>query len=171
LASAISGITVYSAKVEVLADREAEVGALVAAVDALAALRGEERDDVVVLGERFDTGPDPLDHARALVAEHGRRIAGGIDPGRRVEIGVADAAGDQPDEDLALRGVGQLDLLHDQGLAELLEHRRTHPHPPPPSPNGPDPMRSGSPAARRLGRPQRRRAAFRSFFVASSETT
>ena len=72
-ASAISGITVYSAKVErahevadrlavareprravgqvalvlLLADRQAEVRARVEAVDALAALRREERDDVV----------------------------------------------------------------------------------------------------------------------------
>ncbi len=75
LASAISGITVYSAKVEVpmkcrisspsrrsacrsigqialvllLADRHAEVGAGIDAVDALAALRREQRDHVVAL--------------------------------------------------------------------------------------------------------------------------
>ena len=77
-ASAISGITVYSAKVErahevaerlavareprravgqvalvlLLADREAEVRARAAAVDALAALRREQRDDVVAGRER-----------------------------------------------------------------------------------------------------------------------
>ena len=73
LASAISGMTVASANVErahevpdrlavaaqarravgqvalvlLLADRQAEVRAVVAAVDALAALRAEQRDDVV----------------------------------------------------------------------------------------------------------------------------
>ena len=40
-----------------LADREAEVGARVAAVDALAALGREQRDDMVALLERVTSGP------------------------------------------------------------------------------------------------------------------
>ena len=90
------------ALVLLLADRQAEVGALVAAVDALAALGREQGDDVVAGRERVDAGADRLDHAGALVAEHGRRVAGGVDARGRVEVGVADAAGDQPHQHLAL---------------------------------------------------------------------
>ena len=45
--------------------------------------------------------PAALDDARALVAEHGRRVAGGVHPGGGVHVGVADAARDQPHEHLA----------------------------------------------------------------------
>ena len=57
------------AEVLLLADRHAEVGPRVDAVDALAALGREQRDDVVALGERGDALADPLDDAGALVAE------------------------------------------------------------------------------------------------------
>ena len=49
------------ALVLLLADRQAEVGALVEAVDALAALGREKGDDVIALGKRADALPDPLD--------------------------------------------------------------------------------------------------------------
>ena len=101
LASAISGITVYSAKVlvpmkwrigspsrrepgravrevaEVLlgADRHAEVGLRAQAVHALAALGREERHDVIADGDVVDALADLLHHARALVAEHARGVA------------------------------------------------------------------------------------------------
>ena len=105
-ASAISGITVYSAKVEVpmkwrigspprerrvvpevalallLPDRQAEVRARRAAVDAVAALRREEGDDVVAGRDGIDAVADALDDAGALVTEHGRRVAGGRRPRR-----------------------------------------------------------------------------------------
>ncbi len=42
---------------------------------------------------------------------------------------MADAARDQADEHLALAGVGEVDLLHDEWLAELLQHRGSHLHP------------------------------------------
>ena len=66
---------------------------------------------------------DALDDAGALVPEDGRRVAGGVGARGRVEIGVADAAGDEPDEDLARLRLGQLDLLHLERRAELLQHR------------------------------------------------
>ena len=92
------------------------------AVDALAALRREERDDVVALGERGDALADALDDARALVAEHRRRVAGRVGARGRVEIGVADAARDEPDEHLAGPRLGEVELLHLERRAELLEH-------------------------------------------------
>ncbi len=99
------------------------------AVNALAALRREERDDVVADGhERETPSPTRLDDARALVPEHGRRVAGRIGPGGRVEVGVADAAGDEPHEHLAGARLGEVDLLHRERLAELLEHGGAHLH-------------------------------------------
>ena len=64
---------------------------------------------------------DTLDDARALVAEHARHVAAGIRSGGRIEVGVADAAGDEPDERLAGLRVGQLDVLDDEWRAELFE--------------------------------------------------
>ena len=98
------------------------------AVHALAALGREERDDVVAGLEQVTSGPDRLDHARALVAEHRRRVAGGVDARGGVEVGVADAAGDQPDQHLAGLRLGEVDLLDGERLAELLQHRGAHLH-------------------------------------------
>ena len=120
------------ALVLLLADRQAEVGARVEAVDALAALGREEGDDVVARRQRGDVRPDRLDDAGALVAEHGRRVAGRVGAGGGVEVGVADAAGVQPDQHLAGPRLGQLDLLHRERLAELLQHRGAHLHRPTP---------------------------------------
>ena len=110
------------ALVLLLADREAEVRAVAAAVDALAALRREQRHDVVARRDRRDVRADALDDACALVPEHGRRVAGRVGAGRRVEVGVADAARDEADEHLTRARLGELDLLHDERPAELLEH-------------------------------------------------
>ena len=41
---------------------------------------------------------------------------------------MADAAGDEPDQDLAGARLGELDLLHGERLAELLEYRGAHLH-------------------------------------------
>jgi hypothetical protein len=84
---------------------------------------------VIALGDRPNALPHLLDHARSLVAEHRRRVAGRIGTGRRVEIRVADAARDEPDQDLAGLRVRQVHLLDHQRLAELLQHRRAHLHP------------------------------------------
>ncbi len=109
------------ALVLLLADREAEVRAVAPAVDALAALGREERDDVVAGRERGDPVADPLDDAGALVPEHGRGVAGGVGAGGRVEVGVADATGDEPHEHLAGARLGQVDLLDRERCSELFE--------------------------------------------------
>jgi hypothetical protein len=41
---------------------------------------------------------------------------------------VADAAGHEPDEDLALAGWTQLDILDDERMGELLENGGADPH-------------------------------------------
>ena len=91
-------------------------------MDALAALRGEQRDDVVARRDERDAVAHALDDAGALVAEHARHVAAGIGARRRVEVGVADAARDEPDERLAGLRLGQLDVLDDERPSELLEH-------------------------------------------------
>jgi hypothetical protein len=112
-----------------LANRKAEVRPLVAAVDALAALRREERHDVVAGRERRDAVAHALDDAGALVPEHGRRVTRGVRSRGREEVGVADAAGDEPDESLARLRLGELHLPHGERCAEVLQHRGAHPHP------------------------------------------
>ena len=100
-ASAISGMTVYSANVDVpmkclqriaaaaesrravreqaepllVANRDAAVRPVAEAMDALAALRSEQRHDVVALGDERHPLADALDDAGALVAEHARHVA------------------------------------------------------------------------------------------------
>ena len=71
-----------------------------------------------------DAVADPLDDAGALVAEHGRRVAGRIGARGGVEIGVADAAGDEPHEHLPGPGLGEVELAHDERRSELLRGRR-----------------------------------------------
>src|SRR4051812_19898164 len=78
--------------------------------------------------ERGDVGAGPLDYARALVAEHGRGVAGGVGAGGRVEVRVADAAGREPDQDLAGARLGELDLLDRERLPEALQNGRAHLH-------------------------------------------
>src|SRR6185436_3679348 len=111
-----------------LADREAEVGLGAAAVDALAALRGEERDDTVARRHRAHTLAGALDDARPFVSEHGRRVAGRVGARSRIEVGVADAAGFEADERLTGARLFELDLLDLERRPELLEHRRADPH-------------------------------------------
>ncbi len=94
----------------------------IAAVDALAALRREGRDDVVALSEVADALPDPLDHARAFVPEHGRCVARGIGARSGVEVCVTDPAGDEPDERLAGPGFAEVELLYLERRSEALEN-------------------------------------------------
>ena len=111
------------ALVLLLADREAEIRAVVEAVDALAALRREERHDVVARRDRGDAVADRLDDAGALVAEHRRRVPRRVGAGGGVQVGVADAARGEPDEHLARLRLGELELLDLERRAELLENR------------------------------------------------
>ena len=71
---------------------------------------------------------DALDDAGAFVPEHARRVAGRVGARGGVEVGVADAAGRQPNEHLAGLRLGELDLLHDQGPTELLQDGGANPH-------------------------------------------
>ena len=72
--------------------------------------------------------PTCLDDAGALVAEHRRGVPGRIDPRGRVEVGVADPAGDEANQHLVVLRVLEVELLDHQGLAELLQYRRAHLH-------------------------------------------
>jgi hypothetical protein len=116
------------ALVLLVADGETEVRLRASAVDALAALRREERDDVVAGLDRGDTVADLLDDSSALVSEHRRRVARRIGARGGVEIGVAHTAGDETHERLPGPGLGEIDLLDGERLPELLEHRRANPH-------------------------------------------
>src|SRR3954447_24406279 len=111
------------AEVLLLPDRQAEIRLRAPAVDTLAALRREERDDLVARRDVPGVLADPLDDPGALVAEHGWCIAGGVGAGSRVEVGVADAAGDEAHERLARARLVELDLLDFERSSEVLEHR------------------------------------------------
>ena len=91
-------------------------------MDALAALRREQRDHVVAGSDERHARPDRLDDARALVPEHARRVAGRVGARGGVQVGVADAARGQPDERLAGLRLREVDLLDDERLPELLEN-------------------------------------------------
>ena len=116
------------ALVLLLADGDAEVGLGAHAVDALAALGREQRDHAVALLHQRHALAQLLHDAAALVAEHRGRVARRVGAGRRVHVGVADAAGLEAHQHLARLGLRQVHLLHREWLAELLENRRFHPH-------------------------------------------
>ena len=111
-----------------LADRQADVGPGAAAVDALAALRREQRDDVVARRDERHALPDRLDHAGPFVPQHRRRVAGRIRPRGGVHVGVAHAAGAQAHEDLTGPRLGQLHVLDGERSAEFLQYRGTNLH-------------------------------------------
>ena len=71
--------------------------------------------------KRRDAVADLLDDAGAFVPEHGRRVAGRVGAGGGVEIGVADAAGDEAHENLAGARLGEVDLADRERRTELLE--------------------------------------------------
>src|SRR5581483_12000568 len=105
-----------------VANRDAAVRPRASAVDAFAALRREQRDDVVAGGDEPAAAlADLLDDARPFVPEHARRVAGRVGAGGGVQVGVADAAGCEPDERLGRLRLLELDLLDDERLPELLE--------------------------------------------------
>ncbi len=116
------------ALVLLLADRQAQVGPRAEAVDALPALGREQGDRVVADRDRAHVRAERLHDARALVPEHGRGISGRIDPRSGVHVGVADAAGDEPDQHLARPRISQVQLLDDERTAELLQHRGAYLH-------------------------------------------
>ena len=97
-------------------------------MDALAALRREQLDDVVAGGERGHALTDALDDPGSLVPEDRRRVAGGVGARGGVEVFVADAAGHQADQHLAGPRLGEVDLLNRKRLSEPLEYGGAHLH-------------------------------------------
>ena len=118
------------AGVLLIANRQTPVRPLAPAVDALAALGREQRDHLVTGAKRGHAAPHLLDDAGALVAEDAGGVSGRIGPRGRVQVGVADPAGAQPDQSFPVSRLVELHLLHDEWATELLEHRRAHPHRP-----------------------------------------
>ena len=91
-----------------------------AAAVAAAAARGERQQDVVAGRHRGDGGADPLDDAGALVAEHAGEREG--QPARgHAEVGVAQAGGGHPDQDLVGAGLVELDVDQGEGGAAGLD--------------------------------------------------
>ena len=79
----------------------------------------DQRDhNMVAALQPGDAGPDGLDDAGRLMTIDRRQVAAPrtLDV---VDVAVADGAGRELDLDLARAGVGDLDLLDLQGLAEL----------------------------------------------------
>ena len=109
------------AAVLLLADGQAEVGLRAETVHALTALGGEQGHDAIPGREAGDVLADAFDDSGALVAQHGRRIAGWVHARRGVHVGVADAAGLQTDEHLTCARLRQLDLGDLQRLTEFLQ--------------------------------------------------
>ena len=116
------------ALVLLLADGEAEIRTVIAAMLAVAALRREERDDVIAGLDVRHAIADALDNAGALVPEHRRGVARRVGARGRVQIRVANAAGDEPDEDLARFRFSEVHLLNLERHAELLEDGGTNLH-------------------------------------------
>ena len=67
-------------------------------------------------------GTELLDDACALVAEDGGLVPGRIGARCGEKVRVADAAGDEPDENLAVLWLRQVELLDLQRLAEFFEY-------------------------------------------------
>jgi hypothetical protein len=112
-----------------LTNRQAQIRPLVETVRALTALRREQGHDVIAGTNRRHSLAYLLDHTRALVAEHGRRVPRRIRTRCRVEIRVTHPARDEANEHLARLRLGEIDLLHLERRAELLEDRGVDPHP------------------------------------------
>jgi hypothetical protein len=111
-----------------LADGQAQVRLRAAAVDALAALRREQRDHAVAGLHVAHALADSLHDPGTLVTEHRRGIAGRVRAGSRVHVGVADAARLEADQHLARPGLSEIDLGGVQRRPELLQDRGTDLH-------------------------------------------
>src|SRR5439155_5860705 len=96
------------------------------AADALAAMpavRKPSEEDVVAGSQAGHAGADLFHDPRTLVSEDDRQ-RGRVDPLRGVEVGVADAARRDPDENLPRLRRIEVELLDDEGLAEGVEDGR-----------------------------------------------
>ena len=86
------------------------------------ARRDETEDHMVARGQPVHAGPDLLDDARSLVASDDRQRERQV-AGHEVLVGVAQPGADQPDEDLAVLGRVEVDLLDAPVLAYLPQDR------------------------------------------------
>ena len=104
----------------------AEVLAAVAAIGAVAAGAPEPRNaDSSADREALDVRPRPQDPADNLVAGHDRRPHVGQLAVDDVQVGAADAAGFDPDQQLRRPWFRVGALLHNQRLADPSEHHRS----------------------------------------------
>ena len=92
------------------ADRGAQVGLARQAGFTLAALGGVQRDDVIVLLDRFHARTHGADDACALVAQHRGEDPFAVQPVQGVGVGMADAGRHDLDQNLALLRAFQVDL-------------------------------------------------------------
>src|SRR6266852_8853096 len=85
---------------------------------AMAAGADQRDHDMIAALQPGDAGSDGLDDSGRLMAIDSRQVAA---PGALhvVDVAVADGAGRELDLDLARAGLGDVDLLDQQGLAEL----------------------------------------------------
>ena len=100
-----------------LADRQAEIGQRTEAVQALPALRREQRHDMVAFAHQRDTLAATLDHARTLVAKDRGGVTRWVHARGRVQVGVAYTASHEPDKDLAGTGLDSSTSRTTSGLA------------------------------------------------------
>ena len=107
----------------------AEPGEVAHALGAAAAGGRPRERDVVARPHARDPLAGRLDHARALVPEHGRAARLGR-PVDRVQVRVADAARGQPHEHLLGAGRSELEIGDDERSARPLEHCRPDVHAP-----------------------------------------
>ena len=90
------------------ADRGAQVRLAGQAAFALAAFRRVERDHMIARLHAGHAGADFAHDARALMAQHAREDALGVQPVQRVGIGMADAGGHDLDQNFARLGALQV---------------------------------------------------------------
>ena len=81
---------------------------------------------MVADGDGAHAGPDGLDDAGALVAEHHWRVNDGTVAFEGVQVGAADTGGGQPDQDLTGTGLGDRDFLDLQRFIEVVQDRGAH---------------------------------------------
>jgi hypothetical protein len=82
---------------------------------------------VVAHAYTLNTLTNRLDHAGAFVTEYSRQRPRPI-ARHRMEIGMAQAARREADQDLPAPRVGKVDLIDSERLSNCFENRRLYPH-------------------------------------------
>ncbi len=110
------------------ADRLAQIGLARGAELAFAALRRVERNDVIADGDTGDAGPYLFDDTAALVAENRRERPFRILARQGKRIGVANARGDEPNQDLAFLRAIEIHFFDRQGFTGFPGYSRSSLH-------------------------------------------